>query len=116
MEGPILLLTQHIIPSIPALLGSRYPREEAAPGLEGLKAAPAVWQQLTKSSLMCEEQIGLEREVSCSIPMTPAASDNPAGPCLQPAKGCLTAGPERCQHPAEGVLGRDLGIWVFSGR
>lgn len=104
----ILLLAPLIVPSIPALppgAGSRHPWGKAAPGLEELKAAPAVWQQLTKSSFMCDERIRLEREVSCSIPMTPAASappagdtDNPAGPCLLPAKGCLTAG--TCGMPA----------------
>lgn len=43
---------------------------------------------------MCDERIRLEREVSCSIPITPAASappagetDNPAGPLSPACKG-----------------------------
>lgn len=61
----------HQVPS-PNIPGQR---GKAAPGLEELKAAPAAWQQLTKSSFMCDERVRLEREVSCSIPMTPAGRD-----------------------------------------
>lgn len=39
--------------------GSRHPYDDPAAGLEELKAAPAVWQRLTKSSFVCDEQLRL---------------------------------------------------------
>jgi len=64
VEGPILLLAQRITLSVLALpmgASSRHPSGNAAAGPEELKAVPAVWQRLTKSSFVCDERIGLAR-------------------------------------------------------
>lgn len=62
VEGPILLLAHRITLSILALVpGPGIPKETWPPGLEELKAAPVVWQRLTKSSFVCDERIRLGR-------------------------------------------------------